>query len=435
MKIKNNMLVLALFSLMLVISCSVVSAEDVSFDDTLSVNETTEELNVENTIYISPDGTGTGSSEADPTNWNDAKSKVSSGGVIQFANGTYYDIKDTVINNVELRGSGNTVINASGSGGFFTTQGTVTLNKLSFINAYTGEKQGNPDGPKTGYDGEGAIVNKGQLTVRDCYFASNQGIGTEGGAIHNSGTCYIYDSTFFGNGGKKGGAIYSDKNTNLYIYNSIIQRCVSKEGSAIHAKNAYVEVHNCTVRDSSAKNGLFYVKESTMKFYDSRFYNSKAVDSAGVINIDKKSSVEIDNCTFDHISSTGTKLWFHDENGAGDGGAIVVEEEAKNVVIKNSVFTNCTAKQYGGALYIASSASITIDNCTFRDNSAVHGDNIYSAHYASMLTIINSDFEVKSTIETTDIDYGDTETIRVTVDDGTNNLLNPTYTIFTNNQE
>lgn len=435
MKIKNNMLVLALFSLMLVISCSVVSAEDVSFDDTLSVNETTEELNVENTIYISPDGTGTGSSEADPTNWNDAKSKVSSGGVIQFANGTYYDIKDTVINNVELRGSGNTVINASGSGGFFTTQGTVTLNKLSFINAYTGEKQGNPDGPKTGYDGEGAIVNKGQLTVRDCYFASNQGIGTEGGAIHNSGTCYIYDSTFFGNGGKKGGALYSDKNTNLYIYNSIIQRCVSKEGSAIHAKNAYVEVHNCTVRDSSAKNGLFYVKESTMKFYDSRFYNSKAVDSAGVINIDKKSSVEIDNCTFDHISSTGTKLWFHDENGAGDGGAIVVEEEAKNVVIKNSVFTNCTAKQYGGALYIASSASITIDNCTFRDNSAVHGDNIYSAHYASMLTIINSDFEVKSTIETTDIDYGDTETIRVTVDDGTNNLLNPTYTIFTNNQE
>jgi len=440
MKIKTNLIILALFTLVLM-TCSCVSAEevnaeeDMSFDDTLSVDEATDEISEGNVVYISPNGTGTGASEDDPTNWNAAKSKVTSGGTIQFANGTYYDIKDDVISNVELKGSGNTIINASGQGGFFKTMGSVTLNKISFINAYTGDKQGNPDGPKTGYDGEGAIVNNGQLTVIDCYFASNQGIGTEGGAIHNSGTCYIYDSTFFGNGGKKGGAIYSDKRTNLYIYNSIIQRCVSREGSAIHAKEAYVEVHNCTVRDSSAKNGLFYVKESTMKLYDSRFYNSRAVDSAGVINIDKQSSVEIDNCTFDRISSTGTKLWFHEEYGSGDGGVIVVEKEAKNVVIKNSVFTNCTAKGYGGVLYIDSSAAISIDNCTFKDNSAAYGDNIYSARYASMLTITNSKFEVKSTIETSDIDYGETETIKVTVDDGTNNLLNPTYTIGVNNQE
>ncbi len=72
-----------------------------------------------------------------------------------------------------------------------------------------------------------------------------------------------------------------------------------------------------------------------MKFYDSHFYNSKAVDSAGVINIDKESTVEVDNCIFDKISSTGTKLWFHDEYGSGDGGVIVVEKEARNVVIKN----------------------------------------------------------------------------------------------------
>ncbi|MDO5810649.1 MAG: hypothetical protein Q4Q37_06100 [Methanobrevibacter sp.] len=440
MKLKTKLIILALFTLVLM-TCSCVSAEevsaeeDMSFDDTLSVDEAADEISEGNTVYISPNGTGTGASEDDPTNWNAAKSKVTSGGTIQLANGTYYDIKDDVISNVELRGSGNTVINASGQGGFFKTIGSVTLNKISFINAYTGDKQGNPDGPETGYDGEGAIVNNGQLTVIDCYFASNQGIGTEGGAIHNSGTCYIYDSTFFGNGGKKGGAIYSDKRTNLYIYNSIIQRCVSREGSAIHAKEAYVEVHNCTVRDSSAKNGLFYVKESTMKLYDSRFYNSRAVDSAGVINIDKQSSVEIDNCTFDKISSTGTKLWFHEECGSGDGGVIVVEKEARNVVIKNSVFTNCTAKGYGGVIYIDSSAAITIDNCTFKDNSAAYGDNIFSARYASMLTITNSKFEVKSTIETSDIDYGETETIRVTVDDGTNNLLNPTYTIHVNNQE
>lgn len=441
--------ILILFSVILMLSLSFVTAEEVTadegvnFDDTLTAGEideiesedTTDEISSGNTIYISPDGTGSGSSEADPTNWNQALSKAGSGDTIQFANGTYYNVKNTVVYNVNLKGSGNTVINASGAGGFFTTQGSVTLTKLSFINAYTGEKQGNPDGPKTGYDGEGAIVNRGQLTVTDCYFASNQGIGTEGGAIHNSGTCYVYDSTFFGNGGKKGGAIYCDENSNLYLYNSLVQRCVSKEGSALHAKKAYVEVHNCTVRDSSAKNGLFYVKESTVKFIDCKFLNSKAVDSAGVINIDKKSSVEVDNCLFDKISSTGTKLWFHEEYGSGDGGAIVVEGEARNVVIKNSVFTNCSAKGYGGVLYISSSASITIDNCTFRDNTAAHGNNIYSARYASSLTIKNSNFDVITSIETSDIDFGQSEIIKITHDDGTNNLLNIRYSIKVDGQE
>ena len=445
MNLKNNIILLAIFSLILVVSLSAVSAEndDISFEDTLNENieveeiageDSQDELSAGNTIYISPNGTGTGSSESDPTSWTNAINSAGNGDIIQFANGTYRDIKGDYIGNVELRGSGNTIIDANGTGGFFATYGSVTLNKLSFINAYTGEKQGNPDGPKTGYNGEGAIVNNGQLTVRNCYFASNQGIGTEGGAIHNSGTCYIYDSTFFGNGGKKGGAIYSDKNTYLYVYNSLVQRCVSREGSAVHAKEAYVEIHNCTVRDSSAKNGLFYVKKSTMKIYDSYFYNSKAVDSAGVINIDKESSVLVDNCTFDKISSTGTKLWFHEEYGSGDGGVIVIEKEAKNVEIRNSIFTNCSAKGYGGVLYIDSSAAITIDNCTFKSNSATYGDNIYSAKYASMLTIINSNFEVKSTLTTTDIEYGQSESIKVTVDDGTNNLLNPTYSVSVNGQ-
>lgn len=445
MKFKNKMMILAL-SLMLIFAVSAVSANEDIVNDTVSVDEaneneisvdqTTEELNAENIIYISPNGSGSGSSETDPTNWNNAISKAGSGSIIQFANGTYFDIKNSYVSNVELRGSGSSIINASGDDGFFAAYGSVTLKDLSFVNAYTGDKQGNPDGPKTGYDGNGAIENMGRLTVINCYFASNQGIGTEGGAIHNYNYCEIYNSTFYGNGGKKGGAIYCDEGSSLYMYNSLVQRCVSREGSAIHAKKAnLVEVHNCTVRDSSAKNGLFYVKESTIKLFDSYFYNSRAVDSAGVINIDKNSYVEVDNCVFDKISSTGTKLWFHDEYGSGDGGVIVVEKDAKNVVIKNSIFTNCSAKGYGGVLYIDSSASITIDNCTFKSNSAKYGDNIYSARYASMLNVINSNFEVTSTIETSDIDYGQTEIIKVTLDDGTNNLLNPTFSLVVDDKE
>ena len=428
MSFKNNIILIALFSLILMLSFSCVSAQD--DNQTMDAGENTN-LTAGNTIYISPDGTGDGLSESSPTNWNNALNKASNGDTIQFSDGNYTNIGGTVYN-INLKGSENTILDAQGAGGFFTTSGSVTLEKISFVNAYTGEKQGNPDGPKTGYDGEGAIINNGYLTVKNCYFANNQGIGTEGGAIHNSGTAYVYDSLFYANGGKKGGAIYSDKNSYLYVYNSVVNHCVSREGSAVHAKEATVEIHNCTVANSSAKNGLFYIKESYVKFYDSYFYNSRAVDSAGVINIDKKSNVEVYNCKFDRISSTGTKLWFHDEYGSGDGGVIVIEEEARNVVIKDSVFTNCSAKGYGGVLYIQSSSSVTIDNCTFKSNTAAHGNNIYSK-YTTRLTIQNSIFEVQTAIDTEDIDYGETEYIKITYDDGTNGLLNPKYTVNVDN--
>ena len=427
---RKNIILITIFSLILLASLSIVSAG--GDNQTLSADET-EDLNGASTIYISPGGTGDGSTEDTPTNWNNAINKASSGDTIQFSDGNYTNIGG-VVYGLNLKGSTDTIIDAQGAGGFFRTSGSVTLENISFVNAYTGDKQGNPDGPDTQYDGEGAIVNNGYLTVRNCYFASNQGIGTEGGAIHNSGTCYVYDSLFYGNGGKKGGAIYSDKNTNLYLYNCVVNHCVSREGSALHAKEATVEIHNCTVANSSAKNGLFYIKKSSVKFYDCNFYNSKAVDSAGVINIDEKSSVEIYNCIFDRISSTGTKLWFHDECGSGDGGAIVVEKDARGVIIKDSVFKNCTAKGYGGAIYIQASTTITIDNCTFKSNSANYGSNIYS-QYTTSLIIKNSNFDVKTTIETSDIDYGETEYVKITHDDGTNGLLNPKYTLTLNNQE
>lgn len=453
MKFKNKVSVLALFSLILIFSLSIASAEeitediDLGYDDAISMDESIEglaiddnedELGAGNTIYISPEGTGSGSSAADPTNWNDALSNAGSGDTIQFANGTYYNIKGDILKNLNLRGSGNTVLDAQNNGGFFTIGSTkysysieVALSDLSFVNAYTGEKQGNPDGPKTGFDGEGAIVNGGILTVTNCYFASNQGIGTEGGAIHNAGTCYIYDSTFFSNGGKKGGAIYSDKGSSLYIYNSLIHKCVSKEGSAVHAKEAYVEIHNTSVQNASAKNGLFYIKKSTVYFYDSHFYNCKAVDAAAVINIDKESNVQIDNCTFEKLSSTGSKLWFHEENGTGNGGAIVVEKDSNSLLIKNSVFKDCSAKGEGGAIYIQSNSRITIDNCTFKSNTAGEGGNhIYTYGSPYYFSISNSNFEIASSIETSDIGYGQVENVIVTYDVGTNGVLNPTINLL-----
>ncbi len=452
MKLKNNLLLMLVVSVTLLLSISVAFAEEIdtnesiSFDDTLSIEtdaNSQDSLSANgNVIYISPSGSGSGSSQDDPTNWNSALSKANSGDTIQFLNGTYNNIKGTIYQSIELKGSGNTTLDAQNNGGFITIGDrysksiSVTLQDLSFINAYTGDKNGTPDGPKTGFDGEGAIVNGGNLIVKNCYFASNQGIGTEGGAIHNAGTCYVYDSTFFRNGGKKGGAIYADEGSSLYVYNSLFNKCVSREGCAVHAKEAYVEIHNTSVVNASAKNGLFYVKKSQIYFYDSYFYNSKAVDAAAVINIDKDSTVEIDNCIFDKLTAAGSKLWFHQENGTGNGGAIVVEKEGNTVTIKNSIFTNCNAKGEGGAIYIQSSSRVTIDNCTFLNNTAgEEGRHIYCYAPVSQVSITNSLFDVESTIRTSNISAGESENVAVTLDEGTTNVLTPDVSLIINGEK
>ena len=61
MKLKTKLIILALFTLIL-LTCSCVSAEevsaeeDMSFDDTLSVDEAADEISEGNTVYISPNG-------------------------------------------------------------------------------------------------------------------------------------------------------------------------------------------------------------------------------------------------------------------------------------------------------------------------------------------------------------------------------------------
>ncbi len=453
MKLKNNLAILALFSLMLIISLSAVSASEGISDDVVSVDEanvedisvddSAEELEVGNTIYISPDGTGSGSSEADPTNWNAAMSKANSGDTIQFLNGNYTEINNVhqlITKSVTLKGSGNSIIDAQEDGGFFTVSygAHVTLENLTLQKAYTGKHYGGPDGEDAPFDGEGGIINNGELTAKNCYFYYNKGFGTEGGSIRNNYICNVYDCVFDSNSGKAGASIFCEKNSKLNVYNCEFKKGFSKKGNDIYAdENAVVTIHNSTMGNAYGKCGLIVIKKSYLYMYDTYISGARSIDTAGVINIDKQSTVEIYRCTFEKNTATGGVLLFNEKNevGDGDGGVIVVEKGATNVIIKDSIFKSNTAKNRGGAIYVESDTSITIDNCTFEGNTAGLGDNIYCYKYANRLTITNSKFEVKSTLQTTDIDYGENEIVKVTLDDGTYGLLNPTYTILLDGDE
>ncbi|KZX13215.1 bacterial Ig-like domain protein [Methanobrevibacter oralis] len=435
MKNKSKLLILLIISLSLILTSAPIFAENTTLkndNEQISLNEgINTSLKSKNVIYISPNGTGSGASQVDPTNWNNAYSSAKSGDTIVFANGTYNDIRNvkgnylysTIINGLELKGNGDSIIDACGRGGFFETRGNVKLSNLKFINANTGKNDGGD------HSEEGGIINNGYLTVENCYFASNVGWGSEGGAIHNQKTCHVYNSSFFSNTAKKGGSIYAEEGSELYVYNSKFIKGSSKEGNSINAKKASVNIYNCTFVNCSAKSGIISVKKSTLNVYNSKFLNSRAVDEAAAINIKEKSRVEIHNSTFDNLTSTGGKLWTKNKNGSGNSGAIRVENGC-NLKIKDSRFTNCVAKMDGGALYIES-GYITIENCSFLSNKASRERHIYNV--AGSVNITNSLFEVINTISTSNISVGEVEKVEITVDDGTN-LLNINVNVLLNNK-
>ena len=221
MKNKSKLLILLIISLSLILTSAPIFAENTTLkndNEQISLNEgINTSLKSKNVIYISPNGTGSGASQVDPTNWNNAYSSAKSGDTIVFANGTYNDIRNvkgnylysTIINGLELKGNGDSIIDACGRGGFFETRGNVKLSNLKFINANTGKNDGGD------HSEEGGIINNGYLTVENCYFASNVGWGSEGGAIHNQKTCHVYNSSFFSNTAKKGGSIYAKEGSKL----------------------------------------------------------------------------------------------------------------------------------------------------------------------------------------------------------------------------
>ena len=344
----------------------------------------TNELGSGKTIYISPSGSGTGSSESDAANWDTGYASASDGDTIIFLDGTYTDIRDRLLGKtLTLKGNGNSIIDCNNSYGFFRINygTTICFDGLTLYNADTGDTD------------RGGIVNNGNLIINDCLFSSSSGWGTEGGAIHNNGLCEVYNSTFFNNTAKKGGSIYLEKNAHLIAENCKFIKGSSKDGSCFNIKESTAEIRNCSFSQSSAKSSIISIKKSTVTIKDCNFTNSIAVDTAAAITAEKETYLTVENCIFNNLKATGSKKLTSDDNGTGNGGAILIEEKG-NANITNCIFANCYAKQYGGAIYLEKSSHTLIDSCTFVNNTARSGENIYSEGGASAYTLINPKYEL-----------------------------------------
>ena len=183
--------------------------------------------------------------------------------------------------------------------------------------------------------------DEGILTVVDCYFFNNSALGIiqkhgnpDGAALANTGTAYVYNSTFINNhADRDGGAI---KNIGNLIVNgsTFINNSASMEdgyGGAIYTWAAFTEVYNSTFVNSSGQYG-------------------------GAIAIDQH-----DSPTNNRIIVIGNT--FIDNTEACRGGAIYVDRSLNSTINYN--------------IFINSSAQYDNDSNNASDNSIV-GSGVFS---------------------------------------------------------
>lgn len=334
---------------------------------------------------------------------------------------------------------------ASGDGGAYCNSGVTTTIKGS---AFTGNHAGNRGGAIFSYDGTsiGTIDN----TTFTNNYATNGG-----GAIYNIKEMdTIKNSTFTGNyttsSSSSGGAIYHKSNSAMAINSSTFEgngingydaddltagTTSTKSGGAIYNGNGTgaVTVNNSLFKNNAAISfgGAIYNSDGIVNLANTQFNNNNAGTGGAIYNYG--ATLSVDNSTLtNNIASTGS------------GGAIVNDgyDSESTVTISKSIFSDNSAKYYGGAIYNSDTASLYINNSKFTGNGiqsgatvTSYGGAIANLESAANTTIVNSIFTGNKATTAGGAIYNDSATLNIIADAGNttfsgnyaNNSLNDIY--------
>lgn len=179
----------------------------------------------------------------------------------------------------------------------------------------------------------------------------------------------------------------------------------SSNGAAVYSSGGNIIINGGTIKDNQLlregkSGGGIYLENGIFTMTSGSFINNNASTTngnkiyGGALYVDN-SAVSIRNANFDgnSVSATNTECY---------GGAICIMNsgtESTPATISDCSFTNNSAYQRGGAIYVTGSeanGSVTIQNCTFNDNSATsptaRGGAICFANTSGTIHVIGGTF-------------------------------------------
>lgn len=291
-----------------------------------------------------------------------------------------------ILKNLTINGNGHTLDGLSKSRIFFITSGlfennNVILKNINFKNG------------KTDLYG-GAIFNLADLTIDKCTFSNNYA-GTTAGAVCSLGSLNCKNSKFTKNSADgDAGAIFSLNIVNLAQYlgnmsvvdeSAIILYILNLVNTGTSSTD-YITNCKFTKNVATGRGGGAVYAYTNIKIKSSTFDSNKAGQMGGAVYAAQDLRIYDSKFTSNQVSKYGGAVYFkcHDLGGYyDDNGIWHTEVTFYSCLIKNSVFTQNVAKQRGGAIYgfkyseMPNKPGATTKECTFSDNKAPKGKNIY----------------------------------------------------------
>ena len=293
----------------------------------------------------------------------------------------------TVIKNLSIISGGNSI----NGGGIMIVNCSPLLENL-LINNNSAKKGG------------GIYLKNSSATIIFCLISNNNAIssggdiGEGGGVFVTGGTPQLVNINITDNTSYRGAGI-SLADGNVQIDSSkIVSNVAEQNGGGIYlAGNSNCEISNSTIKDNRAPNlgggicnygGLCTIDNNILDnnfsyngagIYDSFSSNKTIVKNSIIINhtgavlgaaILSDHNLEVHNSTLAYNSANAKA------NPNSEGGGICGKFHS-NIVLDKVAFIGNSSLKSGGALSVSETSNLTIENCTFSNNSSPNGDAIY----------------------------------------------------------
>uniref|UniRef100_UPI00374230EA hypothetical protein n=1 Tax=uncultured Methanobrevibacter sp. TaxID=253161 RepID=UPI00374230EA len=279
---------------------------------------------------------------------------------------------------------------ANNDGGALWVKGNLFVNNSLFMGNFA-------------EDCAGAIDAEGTSAVIIGSILANNHAKDIGGALWGKGNIIINNTLFnYNNADDAAGDLYVAKN--LTLVNSTICNNTSSDGNEVICKgNRKIILNNNSTRLYMLKELMDGASEGiTLDLYD----NYDSIGDESILKISKSIVIDGHGHTINlygdgknphYFEVTGGNVIFQNikfANGynykLGYGGALYIAGDAMVTVI-NCSFENCWAEKSGGAIYCANDKLLKIVNCSFYHNK--EDDLNGGAIFAYDVMIVNSTFD------------------------------------------
>ena len=252
----------------------------------------------------------------------------------------------------------------------------------------------------------GAIFNNiGDVIINESTFEDNE-VDFDGGAIFNEasaiyqgkgGIIKVENSFFIGNRAKDGGAIYSNLNSETFLFNCNLEDNVAGRGGAIR-NIAWLSIRGCSLNSNSSSDvggavhsvNILEVRDSIFEANNAHeggaIFNERnlSIKDSNLVNNDAECGGAIFNASSvkGRIGNANIMNCIISNNSAGDGGAIFNKDDT---LIDSCIISE---NQTDGSVLNNLSNSMKISSTKFTENSSGNGHVIYNDGFLSLKDII-----------------------------------------------